>query len=144
MAKALKTKPTALSVDAYVESIPDEARRRDCRTLIGLMKKVTGMKPRMWGTSIVGFGSYHYKYASGHEGDAALSGFSSRKQDLTIYILAGFAKHAALLARLGKHRHSVSCLYVKRMSDIDQAVLGKLIASSVQEMQRRYPRGDRL
>jgi hypothetical protein len=139
MAKALKTKPTALSVDAYIEAIPDEARRRDCRTLLALMKKVTGMKPRMWGSSIVGFGSYHYKYASGHEGDAALTGFSSRKQDLTIYIPAGFDKHAALLARLGKHKHSLSCLYVKRLSDIDHALLGKLIVSSIEEMRRRYP-----
>lgn len=139
MAKALKTKPTALSVGAYIEAIPDEARRRDCRTLLDLMKSVTGIKPRIWGSSIVGFGSYHYTYASGHEGDAALAGFSSRKQDLTIYIPAGFEKHTALLARLGKHKHSVSCLYLKGMSDIDQAVLGKLVASSVQEMRRRYP-----
>jgi hypothetical protein len=134
-----KTKPTAASVDAYIDAIENEQRRADCRSLITLMKAATGCEPILWGPSIVGFGSYHYKYASGHEGDACLAGFSSRKGDLSIYILAGSEEAERLLAKLGKHKMGKACLYVKRLADIDTEVLGRLVKGSVAEVRRRYP-----
>ncbi|MBT9500714.1 MAG: DUF1801 domain-containing protein [Burkholderiaceae bacterium] len=136
-----KTKPTETSVKAYVDAIPDAARRADCLTLIELMSRATGSEPRMWGSSIVGFGSYHYRYASGHEGDAALIGFASRKSDLTLYITPGFDVYQHLLARLGKHRVAKCCLYLKRLADIDLEVLGELIEQSVREISARHPPG---
>ena len=129
-----KTKPTAKSVDAYLDEIPDEQRRKDCKALVKIMKRVTGEKPVLWGPSIVGFGSYHYRYASGHEGDACLVGFASRKSDLSLYIMSGFAGRDALLAKLGKHKAAKACLYVKKLSDIDLDVLETLIAQSVKQM----------
>ncbi len=134
----LKTRQTDLSVETYIEAIGDEVRRQDCRRLVQLMGKAVGAEAKMWGTSIVGFGSYHYKYASGHEGDACLTGFASRKQDLTLYIMAGFDQHESLLARLGKHKAGKACLYVKRLADIDLAVLAELVGLSVQEVRRRH------
>lgn len=134
-----KTKPTAASVRAYVDAIADKQRRADCRVLIALLARVTGCRPKMWGPGIVGFGSYHYRYASGHEGDAPLAGFSSRKAALSIYVMAGFEGSGALLARLGKHKVAKACLYVKRLADIDLKVLQKIAAGSVAEMKRRYP-----
>jgi len=135
----LKTKQNDLSVDAYVEAISDETRRQDCRELIKLMSSVTKCEPKMWGTGIVGFGSYHYKYASGHEGDSCLTGFASRKGDISIYLMCGLAGQEALLAKLRKHKMAKACLYVRRLSDIDLSVLAQLIAQSVAEMKRRYP-----
>lgn len=137
MAEA-KTKQTDLSVDAYIDAVADTTRREDCRKLIEVMSRVTASEPRMWGTSIVGFGSYHYKYASGHEGDACLTGFSSRKQDLTLYIMPGFERCESQLARLGKHKLGKSCLYVKRLADVDMTVLTELIKLSVEEMKRLH------
>jgi hypothetical protein len=134
----LKTKQTEQSVDAHIDAIADEARRQDCRTLAALMSRVTGEEPRMWGSSLVGFGSYHYKYASGHEGDAMLTGFASRKADLTLYIMPGFEGHESLLARLGKHKAGKSCVYVKRLADIDLDVLAELVKRSVEEVRRRH------
>ena len=134
-----KTKPTAASVDAYVDAITDPARRADCLALIALMRRATGCEPRMWGGSIVGFGSYHYRYASGHEGDACLIGFASRKPDLTLYITPGFQRYQQLLARLGRHRVAKSCLYLKRLADVDLQALGELIELSVQEVRDRHP-----
>lgn len=134
----LKTKETDLSVDAYLDAIMDETRRQDCRKLIEILSEATNTKPRMWGSSIVGFGSYHYKYASGHEGDACLTGFASRKQDLTLYIMPGFDNYGSLLARLGKHKSGKSCLYVKRLADIDLAILAELVKLSVQETRQRH------
>ncbi len=134
----LKTRPTDASVDAYLEQIADEARREDCRTLVRIMKKVTGAKPRMWGTSIVGFGTYHYKYASGREGDWPLTGFSSRQRDLTLYIMAGFSRYEELMAKLGKHKTGKSCLYVKRLSDIDLEVLERLVTASVKRTREAH------
>ena len=135
----LKTKSTDLSVDAYLDAIVDETRRQDCRALVKLMSAVTKHAPKMWGTSIVGFGAYHYKYASGHEGDTCSVGFSSRKGDISIYILSGFEEHDALLAKLGKHKVGKACLYVRRLSDIALPILEQLVSRSVAEVRRRYP-----
>lgn len=133
-----KTKPSAASVQAYFNAIPDKERREDCLALAAMLARVTKCEPRMWGPAIVGFGSYHYKYASGHEGDAPLAGFSSRKAAISIYVMAGFEGAEALLAQLGKHKVAKACLYVKRLADIDMKVLQKLAAGSVAEMKRRY------
>lgn len=134
-----KTKPNDQSVDAYVEAVADEARRQDCRALITLMSGVTKCEPKMWGTGIVGFGTYHYKYDSGHEGDACLTGFASRKGDISIYLMGGCEGHETLLAKLGKHKMGKACLYVRRLSDIALPVLQQLVAHSVAEVKRRYP-----
>ena len=133
-----KTRATKASVDAYLAAIGDEARRQDCEALVALMRQVTTCDPAMWGSSIVGFGSYHYRYDSGHEGDACLVGFSSRKGDISIYLMAGFAGQDELLARLGRHRMGKACLYVRRLSDIDVGVLRALVAGSVAEMNRLH------
>jgi len=138
MAEA-KTKQNDLSVDAYLDAITDEARRQDCRVLIKLMSGVTKCEPKMWGTGIVGFGTYHYKYASGQEGDGCLTGFASRKGDISIYIMCGFDGHEVLLAKLGKHKMGKVCLYVRRMSDIDLLLLQQLVERSVAEVRHRYP-----
>jgi hypothetical protein len=127
----LKTKLNDASVDEFIDNITDEQRRADCRAALKLMKKVTGAKPKMWGATIVGFGSYHYKYASGREGDWFQVGFSPRKQNLTLYIMDGFAKYDELMAKLGKHKTGKSCLYVNKFADIDLAVLRELIEASV-------------
>jgi hypothetical protein len=133
MAK-LKTQKTNASVTAFLKSIADDDRRKDCQTLVRIMKRAVGAEPKMWGTSIVGFGHYHYKYASGRENDWFLAGFSPRKQDLTLYIMAGFDHYDALMARLGKHKTGKSCLYLKRLADVDVAVLEDLISASVKHM----------
>lgn len=133
-----KTKPTDASVDDYIPSIADEARRADCRYLVGMMSRVTGEPPRMWGASIVGFGTYHYRYASGREGDFFLTGFSSRKADLSLYVMAGFASFPALMAKLGRHRTGKSCLYVRRLADVDLEVLEELVRRSVKETRERH------
>ncbi len=127
----LKTKPTKQSVKDFVDAIKDEQRRKDCRTVSRIMKRVTRANPKMWGPGIIGFGSYHYKYASGREGDWFLTGFAPRKQNLTLYIISGFKKYSALLKKLGKHKIGGSCLYVKRLDDIDMDVLTELIEDSV-------------
>jgi hypothetical protein len=134
-----KTKATAASVDSYIEAIDDEPRRKDCEALAKLMARATKQKPVMWGTSIVGFGSYHYKYESGREGDSCLTGFSSRKGDISVYLLADFPERDELLARLGKHKTAKGCLYIRKLSDVDPKVLEQLIAGSVAERKRRYP-----
>lgn len=129
-----KTKPTNESVAEFINEIPDAERREDCRALAKLMEEITGSKPKMWGPSIVGFGSYHYKYGSGREGDWMMTGFSPRKQDLTLYLMMGFEKHGDLLKQLGKHRTGKSCLYIKRLSDIHVPTLKKLIKASVKDL----------
>jgi hypothetical protein len=136
----LKTARTNESADAFIDAIEDEPRREDCRTLLRLMKTVTGEKPAMWGPSIVGFGSYHYRYESGREGDWFLTGFSPRKRSLTLYIMAGFDRYDALLAKLGRHSTGKSCLYVKRLSDIDLDVLTELVAASLGHMRKHHDR----
>jgi hypothetical protein len=127
MAEA-KTKPNKLSVDKFIKSQPDEQVRADCAVISKLMSEATGEKPKMWGSSIVGFGSYHYKYATGREGDMPIIGFSPRKQNLTLYLLMyRFDDQADLLKKLGKHSLGKGCLYIKRLSDVNLPTLKKLI-----------------
>ena len=130
----MKTKPTTVSVDSFIEKIADETTRDDCRTLIKMMQKITGAPPVMWGPSIIGFGAYHYKYASGREGEWMLTGFSPRKQNLTLYINTGFDEYGGLLQILGKHSTGQACLYIKRLDDIDLATLKELVRQSVEHM----------
>jgi hypothetical protein len=134
-----KTKQTKASVEKFIDSVTDNNIRKNCLTLVKLMKDVTEEEPKMWGKSIVGFGNYHYKYASGREGDFFLTGFSPRKQNLTIYILSGFKNYKALMKKLGKYKTSISCLYVKTLNDIDIKVLKKLVAESVRFMKKLHP-----
>jgi hypothetical protein len=126
------------AVAAYLATIDDPARRADCDRLVELMRAATGCPPVMWGSSIVGFGRYHYRYDSGHEGDSCRVGFSSRKGDLSIYLLADGGERAALLAALGRHKMGKACLYVKRLTDVDESVLMQLIRRSLDETARRY------
>lgn len=135
-----KTQPTAASVDAFIAAAQPPERSEDARVIRATMERLSGEPARMWGPSIVGFGGYHYKYDSGREGDMARIGFSPRKAELVLYLLDGFPGHAELMGRLGKHRTGKSCLYIKRLSDIDMGVLEELIAASIAEMDRRYPR----
>lgn len=130
----LKTKQTDASVKDFLNQIADKERRADCFAVAKIMEEITGEKPKMWGPSIVGFGSYHYKYASGREGDWLVTGFSPRKKDLTLYIMMGFAKHGELMEKLGKHSAAKSCLYIKRLSDIHIPTLKKLIRESVKDL----------
>ncbi len=127
----LKTKPTGKSVAQFLNSIEDPTMRKDCKTVAKMMKEITGAKAKMWGPGIVGFGSYHYKYASGREGDWFVSGFAPRKRELTLYIMAGFSRYNALMKKLGKHKTGKSCLYIKSLDDIDLDVLRVLIEESV-------------
>ena len=127
----LKTKVNDASVEGFLNSVTDEQQREDCFEILRLMKQVTKEAPKMWGSSIVGFGSYHYKGASGREGDWLLTGFSPRKQNLTLYIMGGFDLHKDLLKKLGKHKTSVGCLYIKKLDDVDKEVLKELVAESV-------------
>lgn len=138
MSKA-KTRPSDDDVEAFLEGIADEKRRRDCQNLVKLMRKVTRCPPVLWGGSIVGFGSYHYKYASGHEGDAPLVGFSPRKQALTLYLGCDVQRSQDLLARLGKHKTGKGCLYVKSLEDVDHSVLEQLIRDAVARTKAMYP-----
>jgi hypothetical protein len=133
-----KTKPTDASVDDYITMRGSEQQRADCRELVGLLQKATRQPPRMWGPSIVGFGSYRYTYESGHTGEAPLMGFAIRGRDLVIYLVAEQDEQKSLLSRLGPHRMTKSCLYFKRLADLDKSVLRKLVAVSVAEVRRRY------
>jgi hypothetical protein len=136
----LKTRPTRASVEKFIAGVEDETKRQDCRTLVELMRRVTGEKPVMWGPSIVGFGRYHYRYKSGREGDWMLAGFAPRKRDLTVYVMAGFKGAEKILARLGKHKASSGgCLYLKRLADVDLEVLERLVGDSVARLRRAYP-----
>lgn len=135
----IKTKETKASVTAFLKALPDEKKRSDALLLLSLMKEATGLPPKLWGNNMVGFGKYHYKSErSSQEGDWPLTGFSPRKQNLTIYIMPGFTEYGDLLKKLGKYTTSVSCLYVKRLSDIDTKVLVKLVKRSVADMKKRY------
>lgn len=131
----LKTKLTHASVEKFLNTVTDEQKRADCFALVEMMRKITKAEPKMWGSSIVGFGSYHYTYASGREGDWMLVGFSPRKQNLTLYIMAGFEEYEALLKKLGsKHSIGKSCLYIKRLGDVHVPTLKRLIQKSVKHM----------
>ena len=130
----LKTKQNKKNVERFIKSISDDKRRKDCQAITVLMEKIVGEKPKMWGDSIVGFGTYHYKYASGREGDWFLTGFSPRKKDLSIYTMCDLEKNARLLKKLGKHKTGKSCLYIKSLDDIDINVLNELITESVEKL----------
>lgn len=134
-----KTKPTEVSAESHIAAITNEEQRNDARTLVALMRRVTRQEPRMWGPSIVGFGSYHYKYASGHEGDSALAGFAVRGRELVVYTEADFEGRDVLLAKLGKHRTGKVCVYIRRLANVDLTVLETLVAQSIVETKRRYP-----
>ncbi len=136
----LKTKETASSVEAFLAAIPDEEMRRDCQVVAQMMEQVVKTKPKMWGDSVVGFGTYHYKYPSGREGDWFLTGFAPRKKALTLYIMAGFTQYDALMDKLGKYKTGKSCLYVKRLDDIDLSVLEELIEASADYVSKLYPK----
>jgi hypothetical protein len=134
----LKTRQNNASVTAFLAAVEDKQQRSDLKKLSKMMREATGSRAKMWGSSIVGFGSYHYKYASGQEGDWPLVGYSPRKQNLSIYIMAGFAGSDKLLAKLGKHKTGKSCLYIKRLEDVDEKVLNTLIEKSVKHMRSKY------
>ena len=130
----LKTKATKSSVQGFLNAIGDPERRKDCETIAKLMQQATGLAPKMWGSSIVGFGNHHYRYESGREGDWFQVGFSPRKTDLTLYFASGLEPHAAILKKLGKHKTGKGCLYIKRLSEVDVAVLEKMIRESVRQV----------
>ncbi len=138
MAK-MKTVPTTANVDAFIAAVEDPQKREDCRTVAAIMAQATGASAQMWGTSIVGFGTYHYRYASGREGDFMEVGFSPRKRALTLYIMAGFSEYGDLLAKLGKHTTGKSCLYIKRLADVDQNVLREMVERSVRHIRDKHP-----
>jgi hypothetical protein len=135
---ANKTQPTKASVTAYINAIESTERRADARKVAAMMRRATGKRARMWGPAIVGYGTYHYRYESGREGDFMITGFSSRKQALTVYVIPGFEKFETLMSRLGNFKTGKSCLYIKRLSDVDEKVLERLINESVQYMREHY------
>ena len=139
---ALKTKPTAVSAERHIAAIANAEQRHDAETLVALMRRVTKQEPRMWGPTIVGFGSYHYKYASGHEGDSALAAFAPRGRELVVYIAESFAGRDDLLAKLGDHKTGKVCVYIKRLANVDVKVLETLVARSVAHTKRRYPQAN--
>ena len=140
---ALKTTRNQASVKDFLATVEDEQKRRDCQRVDRLMSRITGSKAAMWGSSIVGYGSYHYVYASGQEGDWPLCGFSPRKQNLVLYIMpgfgSGFERQAELMEKLGRYKTGKSCLYLRRLDDVDQEVLAELVRESVQYMREKYP-----
>lgn len=135
----LKTRPSDDDVTAFLEGIEDEGRRADCFDLLKLMRRVTGEEPRLWGSSIVGFGSYHYEYESGREGDWFVAGFAPRKRALTLYIMSGFSGHDELMARLGRHTTGKSCLYIGSLEDVDRDVLEELVSRSAAHLSGSRP-----
>lgn len=133
-----KTQPTEQSVESFLDSVEDERKRVDCYTLLELIGEITGDKPVMWGSSIIGFGTYHYKYASGREGDFMVTGFSPRKRNLTIYVMPGFDQYEQMLSRLGKYKTGRSCLYVNKLADVDMDILRELLSAGVKYMREKY------
>lgn len=134
-----KTKPTVQKVSEFIAGIEDRQKRADCREVMKLMSGITGNRAKMWGSSIVGYGKYHYKYESGREGDFFLTGFSPRKQALTLYIVSGFSINPELMEKLGKYKTGKSCLYVKKLDDVNREVLAQLITESVAYIRKKYP-----
>jgi hypothetical protein len=134
-----KTKPTDASIDDYLASRASPQQLADCKAIMAMCKRVTKQRPRMWGPSMVGYGSYTYRYESGHSGEAFLTGFAVRGRELVVYLVADSAGQTRLLAKLGKHRLGKSCLYFKRLADLDARILEALIAGSVAGVKRRYP-----
>lgn len=136
----LKTKETKASVREFLASLDDKQKRADCKAIARMMREATGKKAKMWGKTIVGFDKYDYKYASGRSGTFMLTGFSPRAQNLVVYIMPGFGKYAGLMKKLGKYKTGKSCLYIKRLEDVDQNVLARLIRMSVKDMHSKYGR----
>lgn len=134
----LKTKKTKKSASAFLKTIDDDGKRKDAETVMKIMKRVTKATPTMWGENIVGFGSYHYVYDSGREGDWFVAGFSPRKRNLTLYIMSGFKRHGMLMKKLGKFKNGRSCLYINRLDDIDLNVLEELVTESVKYVKKTY------
>ena len=141
MAYEAKTKPTDISVAEFIAAVENPVRRADAETVLALLEEISGEPATMWGPSIIGFGKYHYRYDSGHEGDAPRIGFSPRKAQTVLYILGGFEGQDELLARLGKVKTSVACLYVNKLADVDMAVLREIAVRSLAENRKRYPEG---
>ena len=137
----LKTKQNNTSVTEFIAAVVDKQQRVDARKISAMMRTATGSRAKLWGSNMVGFGSYHYKYASGQEGDWPIIGFSPRKQNLSLYIMPGFGRFDKLMAKLGKYKTGKSCLYIKRLSDVDENVLVKLIDGSVKRMREMYETG---
>jgi hypothetical protein len=133
-----KTAPTGERVEHFINSVGDDRKRRDSRDMIAMMTEITGKEPRMWGSSLVGFGQYHYRYESGREGDSFITGFSPRKSALTIYIMPGFSQYGDLLKRLGPHRTGKSCLYLNNLDAVDREVLQEIVRNSVERMREKY------
>jgi hypothetical protein len=134
----IKTKQTAVNPAAFIDKVDNEQRRKDGHELVTLMKNVTGKPAKMWGPSIVGFDQYHYRYASGHEGDMPITGFSPRKQSLVLYLGPGL-EDKKLMAKLGKHKMGKGCLYINKLDDVDRNVLLELVTKSVEKMRKLYP-----
>lgn len=134
----LKTKPTQASVSAFIAALPDRGQRSDAKKLASMMRELTGKPGRLWGKSMIGFGSYRYSNSAGKDFEWILTGFSPRKQAMSIYIMSGFDEHNSLLCKLGKYKTGKSCLYVKRLDDVDEAVLRRLIEASVAHMRAHY------
>lgn len=141
----IKTKPTPVSVEEFIDGVDHAGKREDARVLDALFRKVTGEEPRMWGPTIIGYGEYHYKYASGHEGDMCRSGFSPRKAKHSLYLMGGYcdevtsAKNEELLGKLGKYSQGKACLYINKLADVDLAVLEDLLRVNWEAMNRLYP-----
>jgi len=135
----LKTKQNDQSVEAFLNRVEEERKRQDSFIILELMEQVTGEKPTMWGDSIIGFGNYHYRYGSGREGDWFLTGFSPRKQNLTLYIMLGFQEYDELLMRLGKHKTGKACLYINKVADIDLPTLKELVRQSAEYIRNTNP-----
>lgn len=133
-----KTKPTAQTVESFLDKIESEQVRDDCAGLIKIMKKITGAPPKMWGPSIIGFGQYHYQYESGHEGYSCLTGFSPRKANISLYVM-GSDNRVKLLEKLGKHKAAKGCVYIKKLEDVNISVLEELIKSSVEALRKKHP-----
>ena len=137
-----KTKPTGRSPEAFVASVENETRRRDAERLLVLFAETTGMVPKMWGPSIIGYGRYQYKYESGREGEFMLTGFSPRRANLAIYVMPGYSAMSDKLDRLGKHKIGKSCLYINKLADVDESVLAEIIHDGLQYMRAKYETRD--
>lgn len=141
MAAENKTKPTEVSVDDFIDAVPDAQRREDARAIRAMMERLSGQPAVMWGPSIVGFGYCRYKYDSGREGEMGRTGFSPRARELVVYAVGGFPRHQEIMDRLGKYKNGKSCLYIKKLSDVDIDVLEELIVDSLAYMREKYPEG---
>jgi hypothetical protein len=135
----LKTKPTLAKPTDFIATVSNETRKADAFKLLEIMTRLSGCEPKMWGDTLIGYGEYHYKYASGHEGDFMRTGFSPRKANLVVYIIPGYSQFSEILSRLGKHKLGKSCLYINKLADVDMVVLEELIRAGLDEMAQKYP-----